>query len=264
VRGAGAAFLAAVLAAGCVSETSLVGTDAHGASRGGNRAASGIGAAAHPDIFDPPKRGPDEIVQVPADAYAPVDLFFDNEGYLVGDRVEIDCSFEPFRTRLVAVSYEGRGDWVVREEGRDGDVLWVRLKNGVQGSAYQQEILPTATFGSHREPPPVVDRSSGKVVGLAPRPVFQFVATEELTIRFHVNNSADRPVWFRARAVGTPPAWNKDAPQDPRDVIYMNANRRRRVLGPALGIAIDLRRDSDGSWGATVDDPRPAAPPEGK
>lgn len=259
-----AAFLAAVLAAGCVTETSLGGTDAHGVSKSPNAVSGGLGAVAHPAMFDPPKRGPDEIVHVPADAYLPVDLYFDNEGYLVGDRLEIDCSFEPFRTRLVAASYEGRGDWVVREEGRDGDVLWVKLKNGVPGAAYQQEILPTATFGSHREPPPQVDPRTGKVVGVIPRPVFQFVATEELTIRFHVNNPADRPVWFRARAVGTPPSWNKDVAQEPRDVIYMNANRRRRVLAPALSVALDLRRGADGSWAATIDDPKPADTGEGR
>lgn len=253
---------ALLLAAGCVTETSLLGTDPHAASRRGTGGAAADGEVSHPSFQDPPKRSADQVVDVPAAAYAPIDQFFDNEGYLVGDRIEIDCSFEPFRTRLVAVSYEGRGDWVVREEGRDGDVLWVRLKNGVEGAAYQPEILPTGTFGSHREPPPLVDPRTGQVVGVAPRPVFQFVGTEELVVRFHLNSTRERPVWFRARAVGTAGKWRTDGPSEVRDVIYTNVNRRRRVKGTELGLSLEVRQGPDGVWQAIIDDPQ--APSEGR
>jgi hypothetical protein len=215
-------------------------------------------------MFDPPRRGPDEIVVVPAAAYAPVDSFFDDEGYLVGDRVEIDCSFEPFGTRMVgpASKDEGHGRWVVREEGHEGDVRWIRLRNGAAGAAYQAEKIPTATFGSHSEPPALLDPATGKVIGVNPRPVFQFVGTEEVLVRFHMTSSPDRPVWFRARAVGTP---SDLRPEELRDAIYMNANRRRRVKGPELGISLDVHRGADGAWAATVDDPGTPAPvPEGR
>ena len=195
-------------------------------------------------------RPPGVYVEVPEEAYRPVDRFFDNEGYLLGDRVVIDCSFEPFRTRLVALSYEGRGDWVVREEGRDGDVIWVRMRNGTPGAAYQSNIVPTATFGSHREPPMVVDPGTGRVVGAAPRSIFEFVGTQEVLVRFHLNSPADRPVWFEAKATGT-----ETDPSLVRDSIYTNANRRRRVKSPELSLALDLRKGADGAWGARIQDP---------
>lgn len=260
-----AGALVAALAAGCVTATRELGSDPHeAAARGGwgtseGRPPAPEGEVQHPAMFDPPKRGPDEIAVVPAAAYAPVDSFFDNEGYLVGDRVEIDCSFEPFGTRLVGPESrdEGHGRWIVREEGHEGDVRWVRLRNGAGGVAYQQEKIPTATFGSHSEPPPLLDPATGKVIGVNPHPVFEFVGTEEVLVRFHMTSPPDRPVWFRARAVGTPSTLR---PEEVRNSIYVNANRRRRVEGPELGVSLDVHRKADGTWAATVDDPGTASP----
>lgn len=243
----------ALLAAGCVSETS-VDDGSHRAAKAGGWDTRGVkpgdGEVQHPDMFEPPARPADQMVTVPAAAYAPVDQFFDDEGYFVGDRIAIDCSFEPFRTRMVALSYEGRGDWVIKEEGRDGDVVWVKLRNGIAGAAYQSNIVPTVTFGSHREPPMVVDPRTGRVVGAAPRSIFEFVGTEEILVRFHLTSSADRPVWFEARATGT-----ATDPALLRDSIYTNANRRRRVKAADLALSLDVRRAADGAWGARIQDP---------
>ncbi len=246
-------LLGALLAAGCVTETTVEDPAGRAAKEGGWATKGGEGAdepGRHPAMFDPPERPPEQMVHVPAAAYAPVDQFFDNEGFLVADRIVIDCSFEPFRTRLVALSYEGRGDWVIREEGRDGDVVWVKLRNGTPGAAYQSNIVPTATFGSHREPPMVVDPRTGRVVGASPRSIFEFVGTEEILVRFHLTSPRDRPVWFEAKATGTA--------TDPalfRDTVYMNANRRRHVKGPDLSLLLDVRRAADGAWGARIVDP---------
>ncbi len=251
--------LAAALAAGCVTQTRVPALGAGGAGAPAGSPGGAESEVRHPAIFDPPRRGPGDMVVVPASAYAPVDTFFDDEGYLVGDRLEIDCSFEPFATRMVgpASPDEGHGRWVVREEGHEGDVRWVRLRNGANGTAYQAEKLPTATFGSHSEPPELVDPSTGRVIGVNPRPVFQFVGTEEVLVRFHMTSSPDRPVWFRARAVGTP---SDLKPEEVREAIYVNANRRRRVRGPELGISLDIHRESGGAWAAILDDPGPPAP----
>ena len=123
---AAAAALLAAFAAGCVTETRTAGiAPADSAARAGWNVAAGGGRDAAAEggprgvpsegtFWDPPARPADQVVRVPASAYAPVDLFFDNEGYLLGDRIEIDCSFEPFRTRMVAASYDRLGDYVVR------------------------------------------------------------------------------------------------------------------------------------------------------
>jgi len=242
-------LLALLLAVGCVSETT-VEDGAHGAARKGGWAGKSGEDVVHPDFMDPKSRPSDQMVSVPAAAYAPVDQFFDNEGFLVGDRVVIDCSFEPFRTRMVALSYEGRGDWVIREEGRDGDVVWVKLRNGIPGAAYQSNIVPTATFGSHREPPMVVDPATGRVVGASPRSIFEFVGTQEVLVRFHLTSPRDRPVWFEARATGT-----ETDPSLARESIYTNANRKRIVKAPELGLALDVRQAADGAWSGRIQDP---------
>jgi len=253
-------LLAVLLASGCVTETT-VDDPAHRAAKAGgwNSKVGGKGGedVTHPPFMDPPARPADQMVEVPAAAYAPVDRFFDNEGFLVGDRIQIDCSFEPFRTRMVALSYEGRGDWVVREEGRDGDVVWVKLRNGIPGAAYQSNIIPTATFGSHREPPMVADPRTGKVVGAAPKAIFEFVGTEEVLVRFHLTSARDRPVWFEARATGT-----ATDPALARDSIYANANRKRMVKASDLGLLLDVRKAADGTWGARIEDP--GAPAENR
>ena len=243
-------LLGALLLAGCVSETS-VDLDSHrAAKRGGWESREGGAGDGRDDVLDPVTRPADQVVNVPAKAYAPVDQFFDNEGYLVGDRIRIDCSFEPFRTRMVALSYEGRGDWVVREEGRDGDVVWLRLRNGTPGAAYQSNIVPTVTFGSHRQPPMVVDPRTGRPVAASPRSIFEFVGTEEVLVRFHMTSPRERPVWFEARAEGT-----ATDPALARESIYTNANRRRRVKAAELALALDLKQDAGGEWKARIDDP---------
>jgi hypothetical protein len=249
-------LLLAAAAAGCVTATRGGGRDAHdAAARGGwatgkeRTQAEADAELAHPTFMDPPDRPADAVVRVPAAAVEPVDLFLDNEGYLVGDRIEIDCSFEPFRTRLAA---SVREPWVILEEGRTGDVVWVRIRNGVPGAAYQPERVPLATFGSHRRAAEIVDPVTGKAVGQKVRPVFEFVGTEQIEVRFHVNNERERPVWFRARAIGTA------SPLDPetgRDAIYMNVNRRRRVRAPELSLGLEVRRDGAGNWHPSIADP---------
>jgi hypothetical protein len=258
VRGTSRTAAALLLAAlpGCVTETRGGGRDPHDAAArmGWNAPAERAPGEpepdlAHPTFMDPPDRPSDAVVRVPAEAVEPVDLFLDNEGYLVGDRIEIDCSFEPFRTRLATVTQE---PFVILEEGRTGDVVWVRLRNGVPGAAYQPERVPLATFGSHRRAAEIVDPRSGRAVGQKVRPVFEFVGTEQIEIRFHLTNERERPVWFRARAVGTA------SPLDPetgRDAIYMNVTRRRRVRAPELSLGLEVRRDGAGKWHPSIVDP---------
>ena len=191
-------------------------------------------------------------MDVPVEAYRPLDEFFDNEGYLVGDRLEIDCSAEPFLARAVALAFaDNRSRYVDRQEGRDGDVQWIRLKNLVEGPSYMAEFLPKATFGSQRPVAPVLDRD-GKPVGIRPRPVFEFLGTEEIVIRFHLRADPARPAWFRARAIGTPDPLKPDVA---RPAVYMNANRGRRVRGVDLHLDLSLGRGGDGAWACRIADP---------
>ncbi|MCK6481838.1 MAG: hypothetical protein L6R43_17345, partial [Planctomycetes bacterium] len=196
LRGAAAGGLAllgaAVLVAGCQTETRTVGPDAvEAAARGGwavsggaggdgggrpGGAPSGEGDSPHDALFDPPPRDPSDVVQVPVEAYAPVDRFFDNEGFLLGDRVEVDCSAEPFMARLIALAYaDANGKYVVREEGREGDVHVVRLRNEASGVNYQSNLVPKATFGSQRGVGAKEDPRTGEVLSVNVRPFFEIV-----------------------------------------------------------------------------------------
>jgi hypothetical protein len=264
IRAATAVLLAAA-AAGCVSESRSTGFDPAESAMKAGWASGGEGEgtvpadAPHDGMFDPPPRRPGDAVTVPAEAYRPIDRFFDNEGYLLGDRVVIDCSYEPFVARLVALAYnDANAKYVIREEGRDGDVRWVRVRAVTGGPAYQAEFLPRATFGSQRRPAEVAG-PGGNPVGLAVRPVFEFVGTQEVLIRMHHTQDPSRPVWFHARAEGTP---DPLAPESVRDCIYVNASRRARVRGTTLGLRLELRRGADGQWHGVVEDGA-AGPDEG-
>jgi predicted small secreted protein len=266
-----AAALAAVLA-GCQAETREIGRDAASAAERGGWNVSGPGgglaAAAAPapeEGADAPALPPGDYVEVPAEAWRPLDAFFDSEGYILGDRIEIDCSRDPFKDRLTALSYDHSVAYVVREEWKKGDVYYVRLRNEATGIAYQPNLIPLVTFGSRRlPPPPPVDPATGRPVKVQrepPRPFFEFVATEEILVRFHATSSPDRPVWFQARAVGTP---NPVRPSEIRPAIYRNISRGRpEVKGEQLVLDLALRRGSDGAWGAVVRDPEPSLPGTG-
>ena len=262
-RRAIAAALLAASAAGCVTQTRDVGLDpASAAARAGWSDAGSQGDrvpddAPHDGIFDPPPRNPEDVVEVPAEAYQPLDRFFDNEGYLLGDRIVIDCSYEPFVARIVALAYnDANAKYVLREEGREEGVHWVRVRALNDGPAYQSEFLPKATFGSQRRAPEVKG-ADGKPIGLAVRPVFEFVGTKEILVRMHLRQDPSRPVWFHARAEGLP---DPLAPDRVRDCVYMNANRGARGRAPTIGLRLEVRRGGDGRWEGIVDDGAPAAP----
>jgi len=252
--------LLAAAAAGCVTETRTVGRDPVDAARRADWAASGAEVppdplgpeGPHDAFFNPPPRNPEDVVEVPVEAYAPLDKFFDQEGYLIGDRIEIDCSFQPFMGRMVGLGFERTGTpYVVREERREGNVHVVRLVNLERGAAYQANLVPKATFASQSRPPEVKDET-GKPVGLKVRPVFEFVASEEIVVRMHLEGDPARPVWFQARAIGTPAPLSPDTP---RDCIYVNANRRRREKATDLALGLEIRRRSDGKWETLIEDP---------
>lgn len=267
-----AAVLAgALLLGGCASDTRPAGFDPVAAAERGGwgvRTGGDLGGAAAPPpasggkdephdvLFDPPARDPGEVVRVPLEAYAPVDNFFDNEGYLLGDRVVVDCSAEPFMARLVGLAYnDASAKFVVREESREGDVHVVRLWNAASGANYQANMLPRATFGTQhgiRREDPVTGRPLPPRI----RPFFEVIGTEELVIRFHMNTSRDLPVFFRARATGTPGTLD---PSVIKDCAYVNANRRRLVRGPVLGLLLEIRRGPDGRWTTLIQDPGGAA-----
>jgi len=263
-------ILAALVLAGCVTETRSLETDpSAAAARGGWRVEGNAvvpdpgappagGSDAPGDLFfDAAPRDPADVVRVPLETYAPLDAFFDNEGYLLGDRVEIDCSFEPFLARLAGLAYaDDSGKYVIREERKVGDVHEVRLWNAAAGPTTVAALLPRATFGSRRgmreEDPRTGDPRAPSL-----RPFFEVVGTEEIVVRFHATTSADCPVFFRARARGTP---RSDDPASLKDCSYVNANRRRRAKGPALDLTLEIRRDGEGAWTAVIADPggRPA------
>ncbi|HEU4394204.1 MAG TPA: hypothetical protein VFS92_01485 [Planctomycetota bacterium] len=251
------ALLAAAAAAGCVSETRSTGFDpASAAARAGWSDAGNTGErvpddAPHDGMFDPAPRDPDDVVTVPQEAYQPLDRFFDNEGYLLGDRIVIECSYEPFVARLVALAYnDHNAKYVLREEGREAGVHWVRVRALNDGPAYQSEFLPKATFGSQRRPPEVKG-PDGKPIGIAVRPVFEFVGTKEVLVRMHLRQDKSRPVWLHARAEGLP---DPLSPDRVRDCVYVNANRRMRGRGPVIGLRLEVRRGADGRWEGIVED----------
>ncbi len=253
------ALLAGLLAA-CQTETRTFGDGAPDAAARGGWGVRGGTPAEPVEEQAPPERPPGEYVEVPVEAYRPVDLFFDNEGYLLGDRIEIDCSYNPFMARMATLSYDHSAAFVVREEWQQGDVYHVRLKNAAPGAAYQQNLIPMVTFGTQRlPPPPPMDPVTGKPLPVAaptPRPFFEIVGTQEILLRFHMTSSPDRPVWFQVRATGSP---DPARPAATHESIYVNANRRRRVKGDALALRLEIRRGEDGRWSSVVEDPAPAA-----
>lgn len=256
---------AVLLLAGCQSETrSLEDADPREAAARGGWKVEGNVVTRDPDaparpggeggdaFFDDPERDPADVVQVPLEAYAPLDSFFDNEGYLLGDRVEIDCSFEPFLGRLVGLAYaDDSGKYVVREERKIPGGHEVRIWNATPGATTVAALLPRATFGSLKGIRTEDPRTGNPGIARL-RPFFEVVGTREIVIRFHGNTSADCPVYFRARAAGMAPA---EDPAHPKDCVYMNANRRRRATGPALDLAVEIRRDGAGGWTTVITDP---------
>jgi hypothetical protein len=256
----GASLLAAaLLLAGCVTETRTVGRDAGDAAERagwGGKAEGAPGEAAddapHDAFFDPPPRDPDDVVEVPVAAWEPLDLFFDGEGYLIGDRVEIDCSYQPFLARMVGLGYEKFGQvFIVREESREGSVHTIRLRNLLEGPAYQANLVPRASFAAQRRGKEVRDEA-GRPVGLAVRPVFEIVASEVIVVRMHLEGDAARSVWFHARATGTPDPLRPDTL---RDCVYVNARRGRRVKAPSLELHLEVSRGADGEWRTVIGDP---------
>jgi hypothetical protein len=190
----------------------------------------------------------DSVVSVPLEAYRPIDEFFDQEGFLAGDILEIDCSLDPFKTRFVAlIATSGQTRYVSKEEGSDKDFDWVRLKNLSDGVAYQPNLLPTVTFGSHTG----AERDKPSEPGVAPPRLLRFVATQEIRVRFHHESERTRPVWFRARAVGTP---SPLAPETLRDSIYAVKARGVRAAAPELGLALSLDREGE-KWVPRIAEP---------
>ena len=260
-RAAALLLAAAGLLASCQTETRTMGDGASDAAARGGWVVGGVGGGAK-EREKPPEepterlRPPGVYVEVPVEAYRPVDLFFDNEGYLLGDRISVDCSFNPFRGRMAGVgTIGGSGDhsegYVASTEWEEGDLYCVRLKNRAAGPAYQENLVPKVTFGSIR-----VLEGGTEMERPTIRPFFEFVGTEEILVRFHRTSSPERPVWFEARADGTA---TPSRPGEIRECIYVNANRRRRVKGAGLALTVEIRRGPDGAWSPVIDDPAPGA-----
>ncbi len=273
-KGLGAA-LAAALAAGCQAErTSGGGRDAFDAAGGGGRreAVGDVG------IPVPPRARPEDVVVVPEGVFAPVGDFLDGEGMFLGDRVEIDASYEPFMGRFVSLCKYGEGKSYVRWEESDDAATGVKTIRllASEGPKHLATFVPRVTFPSPREIPkgeglvpegkdpvrtfqelsPEERARLEAVMRPATRPTFEFVGTEELTIRFHMRPDPRVPVFFRARALGTPP------PQDPRgaprECTYAMVREGRaayRHRAPVLELGLEIRMSPDGTWKSVVREP---------
>ncbi len=276
-RALATAAVAALAVTGCVSETVSGGgsfdasADAAGRARSGwsserggaptppePAATTGATGPATEDGGDPSFIGlerpdPSSIVKVPVQNVAPVDAFFDGEGFLLGETIEIDCSYEPFMARMVALAAANEGGkYVVRTDAREGSLHVVTLRSTVGGTR-QSGLVPRASFAPQNEIPK--DPVTGEI---RVRPVFEFVAAESIVVRLHLVPDPDRPIWFRARVTGSPQrAGDTVAPV----ATYMNPGTRRRARGPTLGLGMEVRRTAEGRWSTRIDEPADAEPP---
>jgi hypothetical protein len=245
----GVVVAAVVAAAGCAGSGGGDALDPFAAAGRGGWADSRADRASDPDdkgdpLPPPPPREPGTFVEVPVAAYRPVAELLDAEGFLLGDVIEIDCSFDPFMGRFVALSASSEeGKLVLRTERKGEDVHEVRLTSTLVRVDHQTQA-PRCTFAADRRADPSEVRL---------RPVFEFVGTEEVVVRFHLRTDPDRPVFFRAVARGT--AAVEGAP--PRDSSYMNPRSRRRARGKTVEVSAQIRRDASGRWVGAVAEPGP-------
>jgi len=253
---------AALAAAGCRTETRTVGRDPYAAAeKAGWRSLGQDGSpdsASAPESADSPyaprRRPADEVTEVPVEAFLPVSRFLDGEGYFLGDRVEIDCSFEPFMARFVPLmAGTGDGKYVVQVNTMDevNRIRTVELRSAA-GPTHMEAYTPRVSFASPRLESEVRPDL---------RPPFQFLGTEHIIVRFHLRQHPDHPVFFHARAEGTAPATDPDGP--PRDCMfkYIRPGGSRVTEGPRLFLGMELLRAEDGRWRPVIREPDGRNPP---
>jgi len=236
-----AALCAAALAAACQTETVLQGRQAVDAAERGGR--GGVGGDALPATDEPE---PGSVVEVPVEAFRPVGTFLDGQGFLLGDRIEIDCSYEPFMARFVALATAtGAGKYVVRVDSTEIEDKATGIHTvtlvGAAGPSHMEAYTPRVSFGGPRARPEEAP---------TPAPPFMLLGTEEVVVRFHLRPDPDRPVFFDARAFGTPSADNPGA--GPRRCTYKKTRPPGVAEGESLRLAMELRRGADGKWRSTV------------
>jgi hypothetical protein len=170
-----------LFAAGCAGG----GADKSGRSPRSDAPSSG-GAAAEGES-EAPSAGP--VVNIGPQATEALNRFLNEESLLLADTVQVDASRKPF---LALMSYSQSrnatrlpdGSWgpaVNITESMDGDrgILTFTFEN-MTGSTGHMDSLPRVRFGDG----------------------FEVYGTKRLVVRFLTRQTEDRPIHFRASAVG--------------------------------------------------------------
>jgi hypothetical protein len=247
--------LSLLVSAGCVSESKGAGgafdQAADAAGRGGWGASAGGPEAPEEDVGPPerimPANEPEDIVSIPEAVARPVLEYFDSEGFLLGDRIEIDCSYQPFLAQMVAqaTSTYASGVQVERRDVRTDDLLTITLERKVdrEHGVHNIAISPRATFATMKD----LHRDE-RTATVEFRPPFEFAAAHVLIVRVHLRPTRERPVFFRAVATSSDQ-------EGSRPSLFIRPASRRRAEGTTLVLQADLVRGEDGKWRGAVQEP---------